>query len=174
MSKSSLPDSPIKVFLIALPFAGAGALVMLVAADVIHADPSSFHAPRWVVGMAGFLFFLAGLWILFLGFAKGSEAETTLGQWASYIFFVLFLGTFALIFLWVGFGPGEREFSSSGSIGPVTISGAGNELVGRCLFGGVGLLVGAVALWVALVKPMQALGSKSPLSDPDKKDVKKQ
>lgn len=167
MSKSSPPDSPIKAFLVALPFVGAGALIMLAAADVIHADPSSFHAPRWVVGMAGFLFFLAGLWILFLGFARGSEAETAVGQWASYIFFVLFLGTFAFIFIWVGFGPGEREFSGSTSVGPVSFGGSGNELVGRILFGGCGLLVGAATLWVALVKPMQALGSKSLPSNPD-------
>lgn len=44
-----------------LPFLLAGATIVLVALEVIHVDPSTVHAPMWVIGAAGGAFFLAGL-----------------------------------------------------------------------------------------------------------------
>ncbi len=35
----------------------AGSFIVMVSADIIHADPSSFNAPRWVVGAAGGVYF---------------------------------------------------------------------------------------------------------------------
>lgn len=55
------------------------------------------------------------------------------------------LTTFAAIFLWVGFGAGERKFSSPGSLGFFTASGKGNDIVGRILFGGGGILSALMA-----------------------------
>jgi hypothetical protein len=59
------------------------------------------------------------------------------------------LAAFASIFLWVGFGPGEREFSSSTSFFLITIINQGNEIIGRILFGGCGLVMVLVTVLAA-------------------------
>ncbi len=52
-----------------LPFVAAGAFIMLVAADVIHAPDSSFHAPRGLVGGIGVLFAASGVFLMYSGVA---------------------------------------------------------------------------------------------------------
>lgn len=118
-----------------------GALIVMVAADIIHADPASFNAPRWVVGAAGLVFMLAGTMVALSG-AFGPRPEQSL----LYLWLILFVGAtfmliFSSVFLWVGFGPGERAFSTSVSIGLVSSSGAGNETTGRLIFGGAGVFM---------------------------------
>ena len=118
-----------------------GSFVVLIAADIIHADPSSFNAPRWVVGAAGGVFMLAGIMVTLQGsFGPGGQ-QTRLFLWLQFFFGLGLMVLFSSIFLWVGFGPGEREFSSSSSIGPITTSGSGNVSMGRIMFGGGGLLM---------------------------------
>lgn len=56
------------------PFFGMGLFIVLMAADVIEAEPGSLHAPRWVVGLAGGIFLLAGLSLLVHG-ALGLRAH---------------------------------------------------------------------------------------------------
>lgn len=41
-----------------------GALPVVIALGVIPADPADIHAPLWVIGMAGGLFWLAALALL--------------------------------------------------------------------------------------------------------------
>jgi len=118
----------------------AGAFIVLIAADIIHVDPSSIHAPRWVLGAAGLVFMLAGTMVALQG-AFGPNPEESL----LYLWLILFIGTafmliFSSVFIWVGFGPGERAFSSSVSIGFVSSSGKGSETTGRLIFGGGGLI----------------------------------
>lgn len=50
-----------------IPFLAAGAFIVLISADIIHAAESSFNAPRWVVGACGGLFGAAGLWLMLHG-----------------------------------------------------------------------------------------------------------
>jgi len=57
--------------LFGLPFIGAGVAIMLIAADVIKVDPDSIHAPRWVLGLVGFIFFAPGLFISLAGLKGG-------------------------------------------------------------------------------------------------------
>jgi hypothetical protein len=78
--------------------------------------------------------------------------------WLQYLLLVGRLGVFSPIFLLVGFGPGKREFESSMSIGPFTTSGKGDELIGRVMFGGFGLLTALGTLWHTLTRPLQLLG----------------
>ena len=44
-----------------------GLFVLLVGLDLIPANPESFQAPHWIVGLCGLLFFLAGASILASG-----------------------------------------------------------------------------------------------------------
>src|SRR5260370_887902 len=41
-----------------------GLVILFVALGIIPTDESKFHAPHWVVGAAGLMFFLAGIAIL--------------------------------------------------------------------------------------------------------------
>lgn len=50
-----------------LPFILAGLAIILLAAGVIPAPASSFHAPRFVVGLVGGIFLAAGLLVLVYG-----------------------------------------------------------------------------------------------------------
>ena len=142
-----------KGFLGTMAFGGlfflVGAFIVLLAADVIHADPSSFNAPRWVVGGAGLVFMLAGTMAALQG-AFGPNPEQSL----LYLWLLLFIGTafmliFSSLFIWVGFGLGERAFSSSTSMGAVTTTSAGNETTGRIIFGGGGLLTLLLTFFMA-------------------------
>jgi hypothetical protein len=48
-------------FLFGLPFVGAGVGISLVGMNVVPVDPSSVHAPFWVLTVFGVCFFAAGL-----------------------------------------------------------------------------------------------------------------
>lgn len=119
----------------------AGSFIVLIAADIIHADPSSFNAPRWVVGAAGGVFMLAGILVALHGSFGPGGMQTKLYLWLQFLFGMGLMVLFSSVFLWVGFGPGEREFSSSTTIGPITTSGSGNVSMGRIMFGGGGVLM---------------------------------
>jgi uncharacterized membrane protein HdeD (DUF308 family) len=127
-----------------------GLFIVLVSVDVIHADPESFHAPRWVVTFAGLTFVCAGLLLLSQNLFSPKEHRAPIVMWIQYLLTTGMMTAFSSIFLWVGFGPGEREFSTSASFLFFTVSGAGDELIGRILFGGAGLLVGAFTLYAAV------------------------
>jgi len=119
----------------------AGSFVVLIAADIIHADPSSFNAPRWVVGAAGGVFMIAGIMVALQGSFGPEGMQTKLYLWLQFLFGMALMVLFSSVFLWVGFGPGEREFSTTTSLGPVSVSGSGNVSMGRIMFGGGGLLM---------------------------------
>ncbi|MBT3338978.1 MAG: hypothetical protein HN855_03995 [Anaerolineae bacterium] len=126
-----------------------GGFIVLVSADIIHADPSSFNAPRWVVGAAGGTFMLAGMMVAMQGaFGPGGQ-ETLLYLWLQFFFGLALMILFSSVFLWVGFGPGEREFTTSTTIGPVTTSGAGGDTTGRWIFGGSGVFMALITFVMA-------------------------
>lgn len=124
-----------------LLFAAVGAFIMLVAIDVIHSPDENFHAPRWVVLVAGLTFFVAGVYVSLID----PRFEAMQDSW----WFQIILKTVQLavplslliVFNWVAFGGGERKFSSSVSIPFLTISTENsNQLMGRCVFGSVAVL----------------------------------
>jgi len=84
--------------------------------------------------------------VLLKGSFSAGAQQLPAYQWLEFIIVTLFLVAFGAIFLWVGFGPGERAFQTETSIGPVTTSGEGNPILGRCLFGtfGLGTLIGGL------------------------------
>ena len=61
----------------------AGSFIVLIATDIIHADPSSFNAPRWVVGAAGGVFMLAGMMVAVQGGFGPDGMKTKLYLWTS-------------------------------------------------------------------------------------------
>lgn len=144
--------------LMGLLFVVAGSAIVLVALDVIPVNPESLQAPRWVVGAAGAMFFFLGLLVFAQGIAGPGGEQIILFQWVQYMLTLGALISFSSVFIWVGLGAGERQFQSSGSIGPIGVSGQGNDWLGRCMFGGFGLLVAVGTLFYALNRPLQLLG----------------
>lgn len=63
---SSACSTPAAGLLVTLVGLGVG----LLATDVIHASPERFHAPRWVVALAGLVFFFAGLLVAGQGLSR--------------------------------------------------------------------------------------------------------
>jgi hypothetical protein len=126
-----------------------GLFVILVSVDIIHADPESIHAPRWVLTLAGMMFTFIGLHLFSTTMLSPGEQKTPVIQWVQYFLVLGMLTAFATVFLWVGFGGGEREFSSSGSIGFLTISGKGNDIIGRIMFGGGGVFAALITAYYA-------------------------
>lgn len=132
--------------LLALPFVAAGSYIMAISLGFIPSSPESFKAPPIILTAAGAVFVLGGLFMLLqVSFGQGGQ-QTALYKWLELFILGGFLLVFAAIFLWVGFGPGERTFSSSTSVGPVTTSGKGDPLSGRLIFGtfGLGTLFAAI------------------------------
>lgn len=41
-----------------------GVFIVLVAFDIVESEPGSKHAPDWVIGACGFVFFIAGLMVM--------------------------------------------------------------------------------------------------------------
>jgi hypothetical protein len=164
MTKSHSTSSAAMTALMGLIFSSFGGFFMLAGVGVVHLNPEDVHAPLWVIGASGLLFFLAGMMIIFQGIAGPGAEQITLYKWMQYLMVLGMLASFAAIFIWVGLGPGEREFESSSSIsiGPISIiSGGGGESMGRCMFGGFGLLMGAIVLYFAINQPLEILGLKS-------------
>ena len=123
-----------------------GLVILLLALRIVPTDESKFHAPHWVVGAAGLVFFLAGIAILTAPPAGAPDAART--TWRSFLLGLGVVGALAAVFNWVAFGPGPRSFGGGISIPFVSVSGPQSEWSGRVAFGAGAVLIDAFVLWV--------------------------
>lgn len=116
---------------------------MLTALGFIPSLASSMNAPRWVVFLAGSLFFIVGMWLLLQAVVR--EAVAKAFGWV--VGLVIFLGL-AAIANWVAFGGGDRS-DCSGGISALGFSStrAVAELECRAAFGYGALLMDLILLW---------------------------
>ena len=135
-----------------------GLVILFVALGIIPTDESKLHAPHWVVGAAGLMFFLAGIAILTGPPPDTPEASRT--TWRTFLLGLGIVGALAAVFNWVAFGPGPRAFGGSVSIPFVTVSGPSSEWSGRIAFGAVAVLIDAFGLWV-IVRGLRDLLGRS-------------
>ena len=124
----------------------AGAAVVALATGIIPSDEAKFNAPHWVVGACGGVFMLAGIMILVPPAMLRVQ----------YFFGAVLLSMFASVFGWIAFGPGEREFSGSMSVGVITSTAQPSASSGRIVFGIAAVLIGLVAAyaWVRWLRTM--------------------
>ena len=155
------PPPPKLQLLIGLVAMIAGLAIVAAALGILPAPEQSFHAPHWVVGLAGMAFVFTGTIfltpLLIAGFAPAAQhtaAQKKVINLVQQILGTLLLTCFATVPLWIGFGPGERTFGSSIGFSGLTSHGAGNETAGRAVFAAAGLLIGvwAVFAWVSLFR----------------------
>src|SRR3989344_3769521 len=123
---------PIVVILIFGPaFAAAGiAIIMSVNLLVLK---NSIQVPEWLIYVFGILFLTAGIGLLLARIFKKLAG----------FFGIIAMLSFVLIFNWVAFGPGERNFTSETNIGGYTTSEKVSETEGRIVFS---LFAGAMDL----------------------------
>jgi hypothetical protein len=130
-------------WLFASAFFSAGLAILAVACNWIPVDPATIHAPRWVVAVGG-VAFLAG------GFVP---MTTRLGPnaWQSQLVGAVVVMALAAVFNWIAFGPGERQFTSTVSIGGSLVRQHGaNETSGRIVFGIAAVLIDLFLVFVAV------------------------
>jgi hypothetical protein len=135
---------------------------MLLASLGVFGQPARHpgDAPDWIGALIGFLFF-GGASAAMINVVYGA-ADQTSGQLPSgapalarilsgALGVAVALGL-AIVFVWVGFGPGERHFTGSGAfLGP---------LVGRAMFGLFGLLTFIVVCWMGVRQLKRSLSAR--------------
>lgn len=131
-------------------FVLAGGFIAAIGAGWVEVDPSSVHAPGWVLQLVGLVFMLGGA--MCYTHVLGKRVQDGLG--------VLMMVAFAAVFSWVAFGPGERQFSGGVSVGPASAGGRPGEWTGRIAFGFGSLLLWAIALAIA-TRWIKSFGGRS-------------
>lgn len=148
-----MDDKPLPVgWAIGLPlffgglFAVPGLLLILTGFNIIDIYPELTNGPRWVISILGLPFFSWGVWIASRAF-EGKDGDNSITtQIAKHFLILANLIPMAGIFLWGGFGPGERNFRVETSFGPYSVTSPGDELTGRLLFGGAGIFMAVISL----------------------------
>lgn len=127
--------------LIAIP----GLLLIGSGLGVVNIFPGALDGPllgRIALMLSGLPFVSFGVMIAlqpFLG--EFGEKKTPIAEGIKHVILLSFLIPIAVFLLWGGFGPGERKFTQITTIGSEVTTGSGDELVGRILFGGMGVLI---------------------------------
>jgi len=129
-------------------FLGTGILIVLVSVDVLHVPPEKIHAPPWVIASAGATFAFAGVMVLVNGLKEMVGKDSPILNWLSTSLALVFMLSLALPFHWIAFGPGERQFTSTVGVGPLTASQPGSETGGRLAFGFFALLMDAIMAFI--------------------------
>ena len=143
MKRKTPPQKTSQPWVLGILIFALGAAIILIGLGVIPVDPESIHAPGWVIACAGAIFALGGV-IISVENVKGLD-------WLGVCCFGLILTAFAVVFDWIAFWPGEREFTSSGNIPIPFLSGG---LSGRIAFGcgGVLMTLVAVIMWYWIIR----------------------
>ena len=145
---NSTQNSFISLLLFGSVFIFVGAFIFLIAIDVFHMPDEGFNAPRWVIAAAGAAFALAGALVILNGLKSGF-GDDILFKWAYNFTFLAFMVLFAAPFNWVAFGSGERSFSSSTSVGAVSVTqSGGGEIGGRFAFSLGAILIDLLFLFM--------------------------
>jgi hypothetical protein len=128
--------------LFAAPFLLMGALIVGIGCNWIPHDPAGVHAPRWVLVTCGMIFICGGLAVLSSTWGRHSRPQAFFG-------IAILLGLTAVA-NWVAFGPGERRFTSTTTIGSSTSAPRPvDDLTGRLVFGTGALVLDGIL--VALI-----------------------
>jgi hypothetical protein len=150
MTTASIP--PAVRWLIAAVLTFLGGIALAVGLGGILLPPEQLRAPLWIVAACGVSFGALGVAVALEGADRYKRLRSGLG--------LVFLLSFATVFNWIAFGPGERHFSGHTTIGvggeAVPISAGESELTGRVVFGIV-----AVAVNLMIAVPLaRAIGRR--------------
>lgn len=157
MTTASIP--PTLRWLIATVLTVLGGVALATGLGKIPLPPEKLHAPLWIVAACGVSFGALGLTVALEGAERFRRLRSGLG--------LVYLLSFATVFNWIAFGPGERHFSRHTTFGiggdAMTISTGGSELTGRVVFG---IIAVAVNLMIAVPLVRTLMGSRRRSSIP--------
>ncbi len=129
-------------------FVLGGAIAFLSIAGIVHGAEAATATSRALIGITGLLFSSAGIGIILYGLGAPRLAAA-LGLVA--------LLLFVLVFNWIAFGPGERNFrrgvsASLGGVAQGQASGrqAVSEVEGRVVFGAFALAMDALLVGIVV------------------------
>jgi hypothetical protein len=133
----------------------AGAAILLVAFGVVAMPEGGANAPPWVIGLAGLVFLVMGLYSTALALLARGDSELAerivrgealgMASWAVGLFAV---GVFFTISAWIAWGPGTRSFTSTVDAGSIGVTGTVGESMGRAVFGVSAVTTGLVGVWM--------------------------
>ena len=132
ITMSQNQPSPKQQFYGGLLFFGTGLLIILASIDIISIDEAGLNATRWVLGLCGFVFALAGI-MIYLG---------NKSKWNHLLAAVL---VFAMgsIGGWVAFFGAGDKFSGGTSL----LSADSNSSLARIMFGFGALICFLISLY---------------------------
>ncbi|MBT3188490.1 MAG: hypothetical protein HN736_04665 [Anaerolineae bacterium] len=142
---------------IGLIFMFAGGAIIWQAIKVGMADEST---PRWMGIIFGLLFFNAGVTVGYMDSVFNRFREGKIFSYAHMLAILSIFLIFPLLFNWVAFGSGEREFSMSISIPFLSYDGPVNEILGRVFFAIPALLMDAVIGYLIYAYIVEAYNKK--------------
>lgn len=123
---------------------------MITALGIVPEWEEKMNAPRWIVFIAGSLFFIAGMWILM----QALVGEAVAAAFGTVVGLAIFIGL-AAIGHWMAFGGGDRSDCSGGiSALGIGFSTSASEFECRAAFGYGALLMDfillrGIAWWIA-------------------------
>jgi hypothetical protein len=132
-----------------------GGAIVLVAVGVIAMPAGGANAPPWVIGLAGSVFLVMGLYSTALAVLVWRDPELAervvrgealnLTSWLVGLFTV---GVFFTLSAWIAWGPGPRSFTGGVGAGSVGVGGMVGESMGRAVFGVSAVVTGLVGVWM--------------------------
>ena len=122
---------------VSIPSILCGLFLLLASLNVIPIPPESLRAPRWILGAVALLFCIAGVMLLVP--REHRRLQNFLGA--------LIMTGMSAILSWGAFGPGERQFESSLSVGGFVFSSVPSEWAGRAVLGCCSILMDSAAVW---------------------------
>jgi len=154
MTTASIP--PTLRWLIATVLTVLAGFVLATGLGKIPLPPEKLHAPLWIVAACGVSFGALGLTVALEGAERFRRVRSALG--------LVYLLSFATVFNWIAFGPGERHFSRHTTFGiggdAMTMSTGKSELTGRVVFGIIAVAINLM-IAVPLVRTIMASRRRS-------------
>ena len=127
-----------------------GAAFILISTNIIPVEGSAFEAPRWIVALAGVVFFLGGLKAVTTDARFDYFRDTKMYAILDYLSIGLLLTSFAIIPTWIAFGPGERQIEGVISTPFLSVWFGTDANLGRIAFGfsAILIIVFAIVNWI--------------------------
>ncbi len=135
-----------------------GILIFAIGFGLIPVDPSSIHAPGWVIAIFGGIFLVTGIWVIFL---QAMSRDAMKVSWINDLFGLLMMLSVSILCLWIGFGPGERFFTHYGGHSGRPTALLTDPILGRIFFGGFGVLISGVTIAFAIIQGRKLFGRRS-------------
>ncbi len=139
--------------LLGLLSAITGAAIVLVAFGVIAMPEGGANAPPWVIGLAGSVFLVMGLYSIALAVLSWRDPQLAerivrgeAFDMASWFVGLFTVGVFFTISAWIAWGPGPRSFTGTVGAGSMGVGGMVGESMGRAVFGVSAVITGLVGV----------------------------